>query len=285
MATMYIRAPDHLGDGVMALPAIEALRSLGAVVIDGPPWAEELYGSRCTDPPQADIAVLFKPSFSAAWRARKCKRRIGVRWDFRGPLLTDPIARGSGHRAEEYAAIAALAGAEVTQPPRYSPAAPPPADLPDRFVLILPLTNSTATVAWNGFRALADVLELPAVFAAGPGEDEALKSIAGPHQTLKPLPLPALAEVARMASGVIGNDSGLIHFSAAAIRGANGDPSKVHVVYGSTDPTRTGPPGTHPHALQPLPCWPCYKKRCSVASAAPCLEVPLNQVLSELRWQ
>lgn len=282
MTTMYIRAPDHLGDGVMALPAIEALTSLGPVAIDGPAWAAELYGSRCTQPPRADVAVLFKPSFSAAWRARRCGRRIGVRWDLRGPLLTDPVPETEGHRTKEYAAIAAIAGAEVTEPPRYTASAPPPAYLPDDYVLLLPLSKSTATVAWGGFRALADALGGRAIFAAGPGEDEALAAIAGPHRVLSALGLPSLAEVARLATAVVGNDSGLTHLAAAAIRGAGDDPIKVHVVYGSTDPDRTGPQGTRPHAIAPLPCWPCYRKRCAVASEAPCLEVPVAAVLQTL---
>ncbi len=282
MATMYIRAPDHLGDGVMALPAIDALKAQGPVQIDGPPWAVELYGERCLEPPRAEVAVLFKPSFSAAWRARRCRRRIGLSWDLRGALLTDPIAPGKGHRTDEYAAIARVAGAEVTQPPCFTASASICVDLPASAVLLLPLTHSTATVAWAGFRELADALDGRAVFAGGPGEDDALHTVAGPHPVLPTLSLAQLAEVARAARTVVGNDSGLTHFAAAAIRGAGKDPSQVHVIYGSTDPSRTGPPGTQAHRLAPLPCWPCYRKRCAVTPKAPCLEVSVSSVLLAL---
>ncbi len=280
MATMYIRAPDHLGDGVMALPAIQALQARAEVQIEGPVWARELYGSRSTETPRADVAVLFKPSFSAAWRARRCQRRIGIRWDLRGPLLTDPVPRSPGHRAQEYAAIAAMAGATVSDPPHYTATATLDLKLPDAPVLLLPLSHSTATVAWSGFRALADALNGRAVFAAGPGEDAALAAVAGPHTVLPALPLPALAALARASTAVVGNDSGLTHLAAAAIRGAAQDPAKIHVIYGSTDPSRTGPPGTRAHRVAPLPCWPCYRKRCRVARVAPCLEVPLSGVLA-----
>ena len=98
----------------------------------------------------------------------------------------------------------------------------------------------------------------------------------------KPTAGPSLAEVARLATAIVGNDSGLTHLAAAAIRGAGDDPIKVHVVYGSTDPDRTGPQGTQAHAAAPLPCWPCYRKRCAIASEAPCLEVPVAALLQTL---
>src|SRR5690606_38407840 len=37
------RAPNHLGDGVMALPALEALARLGDLTIHAPRWGEALY--------------------------------------------------------------------------------------------------------------------------------------------------------------------------------------------------------------------------------------------------
>ena len=282
MATMYIRAPDHLGDGVMALPAITALKKLGPVSIEGPAWVEALYGSRSTGKPQGDVAVLFKPSFSAAWRARRCTRRIGLLWDHRGPLLTDPVQMGPGHRLEDYATIAAFAGAVVNGAPEYTESLPPTADLPDDFTLLLPLSKSLETVGWRQYRDLADALGSPVILAAGPGEDAALAEIAGPHHVLPALSLQAFAGVARRARAVVGNDSGLSHLAAAAVRGAGQDPSKVHVIYGSTDPSHTGPPGTHTHRQPGLACWPCYKKRCRVSSTAPCLEVPIQAVLDAL---
>ena len=278
MPTMYIRAPDHLGDGVMALPAIHALMALGPVSLEGPPWAEALYGTHTKDHPRHDIAVLFKPSFSAAWRARKCRRRIGVDWDHRGVLLTDRVPAHPGHRVDEYATIATAAGAKVEGLPSYTGHAACPVSLPEDFTLLLPMTKSAKTAGWRQFQDLARSLSGPVVFAAGPGEESQLAAIAGAHLQLPALSLPALAQVARSARAVVGNDSGLTHLCAAAIRGAGQDVSKVHVVYGSTDPNRTGPPGTRPHRLAPLACWPCYKKRCKVASVAPCLEVSVQSV-------
>jgi ADP-heptose:LPS heptosyltransferase len=281
MATFYIRAPDHLGDGVMALPAIQAILALGPAQIDGPRWAEALYGSRDTSRPSAQTAVLFKPSFSAVWRARSCARRIGVDWDLRGLLLTDRVQQPPGHRIAEYAKIAAVIGARALGLPTYESTAAAPA-LPEQAVLLLPLSKSPQTVGWAGFRALADALDGRAVFAAGPGEETALAQIAGPHRVLPDLSLPALAEVARQAAAVVGNDSGLTHLAAAGIRGAGQDPNKVHVVYGSTDPEHTGPPGTTPHRLSPLPCWPCYQKSCRIGQPAPCLGLSHERLLGVL---
>ena len=278
MASIYIRAPDHLGDGVMALPAIAALLSMGPADIEGPAWTQALYGTRSTQTPRAETAVLFKPSFSAAWRARRCRRRIGIRWDLRGPLLTDPVPLSNGHRVAQYAAIAAAAGATAHGMPSYTATATGP-EIPDDAVVLLPLTKSTQTVAWRGFRALADALNGRAVFAAGPGEDARLAKIAGPHRMLPALDLPAFAGTVCNARFVVGNDSGLSHLAAAAVRGAEQSPAKVHVIYGSTDPARTGPPGTTAHHIAPLSCWPCYKKRCSVDNVAPCREIPVADVV------
>ena len=76
MPRLYARAPDHLGDGVMALPAMAALSRLGPLRIRGPGWARRLYrglGEIVEDPGDAELAVLFKPAFRAAWEARRVR--------------------------------------------------------------------------------------------------------------------------------------------------------------------------------------------------------------------
>ena len=54
MPAFLLRVPDHLGDGVMAIPAVQSIATLGAVRIVGPSWAERLYGDlpSCGEAPE-----------------------------------------------------------------------------------------------------------------------------------------------------------------------------------------------------------------------------------------
>lgn len=282
---LLVRAPDHLGDGVLALTPIHALRP---AIIVGPAWAKSLYadlGARFCAPdtpwPRADVAVLFKPALRAALRAWRTPRRIGLNADLQWPLLTDVVHAGRRHRLDDYVALVASAGIAIADPlPRY--AAPQGGAFHEAgSVLLLPGTASGETVRWRGFRSLANRLGERAVFTGGPGEEALLTQIAGPHRILPTLPLPDFARLAVEVSAVVGNDSGLTHFAAAARRDAGRDPADVHVVCGSTDPARTAAPGaTHHHGPRPS-CWPCYRKRCPFQ--APCLDAAVEPIVEALR--
>lgn len=280
MTRIMARAPDHLGDGVLALAALTALQPTAIVA---PRWGRELYGHitqtilHPSDPlPPADVAVLFKPSLRAAWTVRRIPRRIGLSWDARWPLLTDALPAGNRHRVHNYAALASLAGVSVDGLPAYPTTQPAP-DLPADTVLLLPTTASTQTVQWRGFRELADKLGHRAVFAGGPGEDAILADIAGPHRCLPADSLPRFAALANHVQAVVGNDSGLTHLAAAARRAAGVSVTDVHVVCASTDAQRTAAPGASTHHGPRPPCWPCYRKRC--AWQAPCRNAPIDDVL------
>jgi ADP-heptose:LPS heptosyltransferase len=264
-----IRAPDHLGDGVMALPAIRALAALGPARVYAPRWGPELYEGLhdalhgalevrpVTARPDGDIGVLFKPSFGAAWRWRHLPRRIGLATARRGPLLTDVVPVRVEHRREGFARVAAVLGAEVTGLPTYSRRGHAPGSLPARFVGLNPWSPS-ATVRWPHFRALANQLAgegRGVVFFAGPGEGAAVRAIAGPHAVVEGLSLPEFAAALDRCAVFVSNDSGAAHFAAAC-----GTP--VVVVHGSTTASRTGV-GSAVEGPD-LWCRPCYGKRCFV---------------------
>lgn len=286
MASFLIRVPDHLGDGVMAIPAVRAIAALGPTVVSGPSWASRMYGLRNDPHRSADVGVLMKPSFSAAWSHRHLPRRVGHPGDWRRWLLTDPIKADDAHRGRTYAQLAEAVGAEVEPLPifratpdeqRRAPA------LAKDDVLLLPMSRSHPTVGWPHYRHLADRLGKRAVFAAGPGECERLADLAGPHRCLPPLPLGEFAAVAVQAAAVVGNDSGLAHLAQAARRAKGCDPATLHVIFGSTDPDRTGPQGCTAHTTPPLPCSPCYRKQCALnRHLSPCLDVPVNALLAVL---
>jgi ADP-heptose:LPS heptosyltransferase len=271
----------------MALPAMQAIAEVGNCTVSGPSWINRLTVDLADSSSGShDVAVLFKSSFSAAWQARHVPKRVGLPTDMRGLLLTEAVVDPGGHRRDGYAALAQAVGAAVNSFPMFQPTDIERASAPDigpDSVLLTPLSRSQETVGWTGFRALADHLGERAVFAAGPGECEALASIAGPHRTLPPLPIGEFAAVAQRASSVVANDSGLSHLAAAARRSAELDPATVHVVFGSTDPEHTGAAGCTDHRLAPLDCQPCYRKRCHInADQPPCLDVPMHRVAEAL---
>lgn len=266
---LAIRAPDHLGDAVMALPAVEALAALGpARVYTRGRWAPELYAGLelrpGDEPPEGDVGVLLKPSTAAALRWWRLPRRIGVgrRW-----LLTDPVP-GGGHRREEYARVAAVLGVGPLGMPVYRPrgrATPLPAKIG------LNPWSPTATVRWPFFRELADRLG-EVVFFAGPGEG-AVRELAGPHPVVEGLSLPDLAATLQQLDLFVSNDSGAAHFAAAC-----GLP--VLVLHGSTDPALTGV--GRPLLGPPVACGPCYRKRCP--HQLECLtEISVEAVLRAIR--
>ncbi|MSP55770.1 MAG: hypothetical protein EXR69_09245 [Myxococcales bacterium] len=277
-----IRSPDHLGDAVMALPAMAAIVDrYPETTIHGPPVLGALLAAtafptvllRAADQrAEADVAVILKPSFRAAWQWRHIPRRLGLAENHRAALLTDPLPAGvDEHRRDGYARVAqALLG----QPAQRKPEAYRRAATAAGFIALNPWSPSP-TVRWPHYRALADDLsrDFDVRFFAGPGEQDAVAHIAGPHPLTAGLPLIALAAALGDARLFVSNDSGAAHFAEAV-----GAP--VLMIHGSTDPARTGA-GV---ALTggPIWCGPCYRKSCFLGVS--CLQrITAVQVASAVR--
>ena len=148
---IIVRLPNWLGDTVMAVPAIHALRDArpDAELLLAGPWVELLAGQglaevlvayprrwsarlRAADTVRsfgADTVVLFPNSFEAAataiyWGGR---RRVGFAGDGRRWLLTDapPVPEPRLHQVDEYLRLAGLLGAATTErTPRLTPPEP-----------------------------------------------------------------------------------------------------------------------------------------------------------------
>lgn len=271
------RAPNHLGDGVMALPAMHALARVGDLVIAAPRWGAELYRdvpARIVGvgPVEGDVAVLFPPSLRVAWEARRVPRRVGVASDHRRWLLTDVVEPGE-HRRDTYAALAGAVGGRVEGAPAYAGRdGDPVVDVPEGHVGLVPVSPSGAPVMWRGYADLARRLGRPVVFYGGPGEDAAVEAIAGGHPRRVGLSLPGFARALSRCAVLVGNDSGSAHFARAC-----GVPTVV--VYGSTAPERTGPAGAI--AVEgSAPCRPCYRKACPYDLE--CLDVDVERVLRQV---
>lgn len=149
---VLVRLPNWLGDTVMAVPALRAVRQgwPDAAVLLAGPWAHVLAGHGLADTlvayPRAwggrlatadtirafrgDLAILLPNSLEAAVMARYCgaRRRVGFATGGRSWLLTDRVAppASSEHQVDEYLRLVEHLGLPVgTRTPSL---APPPAD-------------------------------------------------------------------------------------------------------------------------------------------------------------
>ncbi len=142
---IMVRATNWIGDALISLPALEALRARFAeaeIVLVSKPWVSEIY-QHCESPlrqivydpagahrgpkgfkslvaelrrERFDAAVLFQNAFQAAWMAWRAgiPRRIGYARDGRSSLLTEavgvPPPGAYGHQAYYYLQLLFRAG-------------------------------------------------------------------------------------------------------------------------------------------------------------------------------
>jgi len=186
-SSIVVRTPNWLGDTVMALPALAAVRTawpearitaigrwapllsgqrIGDVVLPYPrPLGERLDLGRSMrqDPP--DLAILLANSVESAlaawsWNAR---RRLGFDTDGRGLLLTDavPLPSPRRHQIDEYAALLRACGVDVPD------AASPTWHLPSRTS---PDVEVDALFEMAGVRPDAPIVGLHLGSAFGPSK-------------------------------------------------------------------------------------------------------------------
>jgi heptosyltransferase-2 len=294
-------APNWIGDTVMSLPMLRALRRrhpedrLTVLAPKGPAAIYRAEGS-------AD-EVLMRSSFLAdalAIRARRfdeawllpnslragllaflsgANRRLGYATDRRGPLLTEapPAPPGTRHQLRDYDALLLSAGIPPDSDP---PRLPIPEAAARRagealaaaglgvgdFVVLCPASASTAIKRWpaDRFAALSDRLAQRGVacaVAAGPGERELGE---------------AVARGARTAPPIVGEDLDPVELAALFARArlvvAN-DSGPAHLAaavgtpvvafFGPTDPGRTAPSGAPVRVLDRYVfCSPCFRETC-----------------------
>jgi heptosyltransferase-2 len=188
-------------------------------------------------------------------------------------MLTD-VVREHRHRAETYAALGVPLGAVATGEPSYEVHPEDRAwDVPLGHIGLNPVSVSGRTVEWPGFADLASSLRRPVVFYGGPGEQARVAQYAGRFPQVVGLALPDFAATLARCAVFVSNDSGAAHFARAC-----GVPTVV--VYGSTEPERTGPAGSHAVLGSRPPCCPCYRKRCEYSLE--CLDTPVSRVVSTI---
>ena len=283
---LVIRAPNHLGDLIMALPALQHVRpdavvapkglcslivmaGFHAIAFDG-----HLSTAATLRKHRFQRGILFTPSFSTALLLLLggVRERRGTATDNRAMLLTQKIDAGllaHTHRASMYWLLATgdLPGV------RPVPSLPVPdalkqeflqllrAGQPKRRIGIFPGSNAPAR-RWSAerFAQLARRLSEDAeVLVFGGSDERALtRQVAGDvaidlgGRTT----LPMLAAGLACCDQVISNDSGPLHLAAAV-----GTPTIS--LWGAGDPARTGPPQGHTVLRdRRLPCLECVKNQC-----------------------
>src|SRR5262245_17930386 len=137
VARLIVRAPNWLGDAIMALPALEAVRRAHAdrtLIVAARPAVAPLFAEETPIRPdevvtvedaretaqlrdlKADAILLLPNSFSSAWRASRSgiAERWGYRAGGRGWLLTQGISRPRGrvHHVEYYRTLVRGLGIE-----------------------------------------------------------------------------------------------------------------------------------------------------------------------------
>ena len=283
--------PNHLGDAVMALPAIRMLagglpqrrlrlvgRALPAMVLDGQgPW-EPVRPGWTRD--RESCAVLLAPSLRVAIgavRAGRCGVRVGTPTDWRRPLLTDAVAVSirRSHQREVYRRVVTRALERLGGTVR---------DADDGFTsdtdsaeawwraagrptwLLHPWAQGRAAKRWPFERWVELGRELGDVMiTGGPGGEDAAVARALAERLGAPvaagegcLPVAVWAGVSRLVDRVVLPDTGLAHLASAA--GA-----RPVVLFGATDPARYAP------------------ARCDVVRGRSMEALPVSRVLETIR--
>jgi heptosyltransferase II len=306
-----VRAPNHLGDLVMSLPALEAAGPADILVaapiapllamarIDGRviPLVRGTRGAaravRALRHGHYTRGVLLTPSFSSAllFRLGGIPTRRGTPTDARATLLTDPVppaALTGLHRAVQYFFL--LTGNHSTDlVPRLQ--VPPTAQTQFDELLTAsgdgPLIglfpgSHAASRRWSAqsFAELAARLAnrgyRVAVFG-GPRERPITSQVAGRAAA----DLGGRTDLQTLAAGlaacalVVTNDSGPLHVAAAV-----GTPTIS--LWGAGDPRITGPLGASNRLLRhpELPCVPCTRNVCPRAGAGYVLPDAHNECLA-----
>jgi heptosyltransferase-2 len=293
-ARRIVRAPNHLGDVVAALPALVAdgsdvlvLRWLAPVVEmaggagDVVPFdrgfagfahaVRELRRRRC------DEGVLLTPAFSAAWllRCGGVRRLRGTATDGRGPLLADPVPPESLRPYHRINAYKLLLGQDATGEPRAHRLVPDAARRErwrasvghDRPVVgFVPGSNAPAR-RWpvDRFATLAASVAARGarvVVVGGPSEISLTARVAGAVPGALDVggrtDLADLAALLSVCDLVVTNDTGPMHLA-----GSVGTPTVS--LWGSSDPEEVRQLGAPDIRVTgpALPCKPCRRNHCA----------------------
>lgn len=296
-ARVLLRPPNWLGDGVMALPAVErAIRDAGSVTFLAHARVAALYTALGEVLPfhsrrelfhlaltlrkrRFDVGVNFPESFSSGLAMFLAGPRERIA--FASPAGWFATRRRHHRGKKEHKAMGYLRLLqdnprlpEVVFP--FTPEEEEEAErilrrweLPERYAVVAPFVAYGPAKAWPlrrvaaFLRALARTL--PVVLVGSPGERkkaEVFEGIPGVINRVGRPPLRQVAVILSRASVVVGNDSGITHLAAST-----GAPTLA--LFFSTDPVWSRPLGKRVRVLyRPLSCSPCHKRLCPLGTYA-----------------
>ncbi|PKN66820.1 MAG: lipopolysaccharide heptosyltransferase II [Deltaproteobacteria bacterium HGW-Deltaproteobacteria-15] len=330
---VLVRAPNWVGDAIMALPSLEALKENlpgSSVVVLAKPWVIPVFENHpCVDSvlhyrkdvpyPRAllrimstaselrrlkfDLAFLLQNAFEAAllaWLAG-IPYRLGYNTDGRSLLLSHPVPKEKdrqGHQVEYYMGILKSMNwrVEPRDPRLHVNGSKVSAARSlllsygikrDDFLLgMAPGATYGPAKRWppEKFAAVADMAAEKwgaKVVVMGSGNEQTIGdavvlAMRSPALNLcGKTSLGEAAAVIQQCRAFLTNDSGLMHLAAAL------DVPTV-AVFGSTDPTATGPRSEKARVVRhPMECSPCLKPECP--EGCPCLKsIQPDEVWKEL---
>jgi heptosyltransferase-2 len=280
-------APNWIGDAVMSLPTLRALRKrfptdrLAVLARRGPAAIYRAEGSADHVLPRSgffgDVASVRAGRFDEAWllpnslRAALTAflsgvgRRLGYATDRRGAFLTGalPPPDGTRHQLRDYDALLSHAGVPPDTEP---PSLPIPSEaahrarealtaagVPEGGIVLCPGSASDPKKRWPAarFAALADALAgrgVPCALAIGPSERDLGRAVARKASAALPV-VGADLDPVELAAVLAAARAVVSNDSGPAhLAAAVGTP--VVVFFGPTDPRRTAPVGAPVRVLE-----------------------------------
>jgi heptosyltransferase-2 len=295
-AKILIRATNWIGDAVMSLPAIRAVRErfpAAEIVVLARPWVADLYSReagvsriirypgrslgliRALRAERFESAILLQNAFEAALVARLAgiPRRIGYNRDGRGWLLTDALAvplpgEIARHERFYYLELLRRAGLIERLPECAAIRLTGWETEPGETIGISPGAAYGNAKRWLPERFAEAALRLGgAVTIFGSAAERALcetvaeRIRAGGGTARNLAGETTLAEFIAQAAACrlfLTNDSGAMHIASAL-----GVPTVT--VFGATDHTTTGPTGPLARVVrEPVDCSPCLLRECHI---------------------
>jgi len=297
-SNILIRATNWVGDAVMCLPAMRAIRGRfpqAHIAILAKPAVADLYARescaneviRYTAKPRLvarevrsrnfDCAILLQNAFEAAWIVwlARIPNRIGYDRDARGLLLTQPVPvpkRGEIPRHQRFYYLELLRRAKLIDRVPESPMIrlEHPKAAADRIIGVSPGAAYGNAKRWlperfaEAARKLATARGASIALFGSAAERSVCERIAGllnGHTVVNHAGQTTLAQFIDLAAACelfLTNDSGAMHIASAL-----GVPTIA--IFGATDDVATGPTGPNARVVrEPVECSPCLLRECPI---------------------
>jgi heptosyltransferase-2 len=289
---ILVRGNNWLGDAVMSLPTIDALRGMfpeARVDVLTRPELAELYGAAAVSRADNgyDAALILPRSFRSAWEIYRARipRRIGYASFGRTVLLTDSLLRTGDvlkiHRVRYFYRLLTLLGdaPEVRPPTLEVPEAArawAAEQMPgERWVCVNAGATYGTAKQWlpDRFAALSRRLIEEAGYRVALVGQERIDGIPATRDFFGRTGLMQLAAVLQRAALLVTNDTGPMHVADAV-------GTRVVAIFGPTDPATTAPFRPQRIVRRPIECAPCLERTCPLGHHRCMTEISVDDVFA-----